>query len=851
MSLVRVVPRIAVAVAAFFVVIAGSAWATTPPHGLPAPSPTKVQALAAEPGDPGDGDEGDESSEDILRANEEYAEARTAPADTVDAAAFVEARNAASALPVFGGSWTELTTLPYQNDDPNYRDPVFSNSFAGWRLVTGRATALAVDGNTIWAGFAAGGVWKSTNGGGSWRPVFDNAASLSIGSLAVDPADHSLWVGTGEANTNSDAYAGTGVLRSADGGRTFQQVGGTGLQNHLIGRLVFDGQGDVYAATSMGLYERRAKDLTSDWTLVLRPGVGPFGTTFVNDVVVRPGTHGKSVLANVGWREGTAYNGFYASDKSGRAGTWRKLAVNGIADADIGRSTFAYSSDGSRLYAIVQSPRKLLAPDPDAGNTNLQGVFVSPNGSPDGPYKLIADEDKLVNSGSALKGQPGYGPGVQSWYNQFLAVDPSDPRHVYVGLEEVFETTDGGKTFTTPGPYWNFPFACFQANPASCPPTTHPDQHAVAIAGNRVFVGDDGGIYSRALHRASGWSDHNAALRTLQYYFAGVGRLNGGLAYWGGLQDNGESLQLPGASQMVSPFGGDGGDTLVDPDNANRAVVEYTNLDMALTTNGGQSDGTTPAFREMTPSCFAATYTPDPCDPTPRFTAPFRGDVKAPTTHWVAGGQYIWETTKGFDTTCSATACDWKIIHDTGVGRSTTALSDVGDVVYAGWCGPCNPPTTEGGAPFASGIDTNYGGTWHALSSPVLPNRFVAAVIADPDNAAHVYAVYNGFSRRWIEGGGTGHVFESADGGATWTDISGNLPDAPGDDLVVDNGALTLATDIGVFTAKVGGGAGTQWSRLGSGLPTGAPSNDLTQTPDGGRIVAATHGRGLWSIPTP
>jgi hypothetical protein len=845
MSLIRAALRAAVAVSLFFVVMAGPARAT-PQHGRLSPPGAQVQALAE-----GDDDEGGESSEDILRASEEYAEARTAPADSVDAAAFVEARNAASALPVFGGSWTELTTIPYQNDDPNYRDPVFSNSFAGWRLVTGRATALAVDGNTVWAGFAAGGVWKSTNAGATWRPVFDNAASLSIGSLAVDPADHSLWVGTGEANTNSDSYAGTGVLRSGDGGRTFQQVGGTELQNHLVGRLVFDGQGDVYAATSMGLYKRRAKDLTSSWALVLRPGVGPFGTTFVNDVVVRPGTHGRGVLANVGWREGTSYNGFYYSAKSGRPGTWRKLDVAGIDAADIGRSTFAYSSDGSRLYALVQSPQKLLAPDPHAGNTNLAGVFVSPDGSPDGPYKLIADEAKLAASGSALEGQPGYGPGVQAWYNQFLAVDPSDARHVYVGLEEVFETTDGGKTFTTPGPYWNFPFPCFATDPASCPPTTHPDQHAVAISGGRVYVGDDGGVYSRSLRHAQGWTDTNATLRTLQYYFAGLGRLGGGEAIWGGLQDNGESLQLPGAKQMVSPFGGDGGDTLVDPNDGNRAVVEYTDLDMALTTNGGRSDGTTPAFREMTPSCFAFNYTPNPCDPTPRFTAPFRGDPKAPTTHWVAGGEFVWETTKGFDTTCSATACDWKILHDTGAGHSITGLAVVGDVVYAGWCGPCNPPTTPNGAPFASGIDTNAGGTWHTVSSPVLPNRFVAAVIADASNPAHVYAVYNGFSRRWIQGAGTGHVFESTDGGGTWTDISGNLPDAPGDDLVIANGRLTLATDIGVFTARVGGGAGTRWSRLGSGLPTGAPTNDLTQSPDGGRIVAATHGRGLWSIPTP
>jgi hypothetical protein len=841
------VAKVAAAALALLLIAFAPGALATPQHTRLGPSGPAAQAFA-KGGDEGGG----ESSEDILRANEEWSEARTAPADSVDAAAFVEARNAASALPVFGGSWNELTTVPYQNDDPNYRDPVFSNSFAGWRLVSGRATALAADGDTLWAGFAAGGVWKSTNRGATWRPVFDSAASLSIGSLAVNPADHSLWVGTGEANTNSDSYAGTGILRSGDGGRTFQPVGGTELQNRLVGRIVFDGQGDVYAATSMGLYKRRARDLSSSWALVLRPGVGPFGTTFVNDVVVRPHTHGHGVLANVGWREGTDYNGFYYSDKSGRAGTWHKLDVKGIAAADIGRSTFAYSSDGSKLYALVQSPAKLLAPDPDAGSTNLAGVFVSPDGSPSGPYKLLADEAKLAASGSALKDVPGYGPGVQAWYNQFLAVDPSDARHVYVGLEEVFETTDGGKTFTTPGPYWNFPFPCFAADPASCPQTTHPDQHAIAIAGGRVYVGDDGGVYSRPLRHAQGWTNGNATLRTLQYYYAGLGRMpGGGDAVWGGLQDNGESLLLPGASNMVSPFGGDGGDTLVDPNDGNRAVVEYTDLDMALTTNGGQSTGATPAFREMTPSCFAFTYTPDPCDPTPRFIAPFRADPEAPTTHWVAGGEFVWETTKGFDTTCSATACDWKILHDTGAGRSTTGLAVVGDTVYAGWCGPCNPPTSATGAPFAAGIDTNYGGTWHTVSSPVLPNRFVAAVIADQANPAHVYAVYNGFSRRWIPDGGIGHVFESTDGGATWTDVSGNLPDAPSDDLVITNGRLTLATDVGVFTAAVGGGTGTQWSRLGNGLPTGAPTNDLTLTPDGGRIVAATHGRGLWSVPTP
>ena len=157
-----------------------------------------------------------------------------------------------------GGSWTEVTDQPYENDDPDYRDPVWSNSGAGWGLVSGRSTAIAVDGDAIYAGMADGGVWKSTDDGADWTPLLDDAPTLSIGAVSVNPADHSIWVGTGEANTSSDSYAGIGVLRSTDGGATWSLVGGSELENHLIGRLVFDGQGNVFAATSQGLYEHSA-----------------------------------------------------------------------------------------------------------------------------------------------------------------------------------------------------------------------------------------------------------------------------------------------------------------------------------------------------------------------------------------------------------------------------------------------------------------------------------------------------------------------------------------------------------------------------------------------------------------
>jgi hypothetical protein len=122
-------------------------------------------------------------------------------------------------------------------------------------------------------------------------------------------------------------------------------------------------------------------------------------------------------------------------------------------------------------------------------------------------------------------------------------------------------------------------------------------------------------------------------------------------------------------------------------------------------------------------------------------------------------------------------------------------------------------------------------------------------LIIDPTNSAHVYAVMGGYSRNWIPNAGVGHVFESKDGGATFTDISGNLPDAAANDLVITpTGKLVLANDVGVFTTSEAS-PGT-WSRYGSGLPNSI-IDDLSVGSNGSYIIAATHGRGLWTIATP
>jgi len=796
-------------------------------------------------------------ADETSRASLEYAAARIAPATDVPPGAFGAARAAAAALPLVGGSWSEVTSKPYDSDAHGYRDPVFSNSGGGAGVVTGRIAALAIQaGGAVWAGGADGGVWKSTNGGTTWTATFDGQASLSVGALAVDPANDSVWVGTGENNTAFENYRGAGVFRTTDGS-SWTLVGDAALDGTTIGKLAFDGNGTVFAATSRGLFKHSTTSLGAAWTKVFDAATFgyaaiPYGLSLVNDVVVRPGTGGQYIVANMSWRNGTAYDGFYVSTDGGN--TFGQVKAGGaINDGDLGRSSFAYSADGAKLYAVVESPFQINH-FTQSGGTTLQGVFVSPTGDASGPWNKIAEGRKLATSGSALSNFfRGFNPGVQAWYNQFIAVDPANSDHVYLGLEEVFETMNGGNNWNAIGVYWNFGQPCSANGLDSCPKTTHPDQHAVAIANGTAFVGNDGGVWSRPTANATGWSDLNATLRTLQYYYAGAGKVTGGDAIWGGLQDNGESLISPATPTfMVSPFGGDGGDTLVDPANGDRAVVEYVDLDMALTTNGGRSDGSTVSWTEITPSCFPFTYAPmATCDPSPRFIAPFRADT-GNINHWVAGGQFVWDNLgKGWDTRCGSTSCDWKIQYNTGSGHSTTAIAVNGAVTYAAWCGPsgCNPRASSAtGTGFQRGIATNYGGTWHALDTSSLPNRYVYALTVDPANAATVYAVFGGFSRRWIPSGGVGHVFKTTDGGASWTDISGALPDAPGDDIVLAGGNLYLATDVGVFTASAA--TPSTWSRFGTGLPN-ASVNDLSLAPDGSYLIGATHGRGVWKISIP
>jgi hypothetical protein len=791
--------------------------------------------------------------EEARIAAEQFAFARTAPSGVVAPGAYDGAWSQMQALPTYAASWSETTNKTYNADDPGYRDPNYSNSSGGAGNVTGRITGIAVgpDG-TLYAGGADGGVFRSANNGATWTPMADGLPTLSVGDLRVAP-DGALWLATGEGNTGSTAFVGSGVYRltsPASGVFTAAtRVGDNGdgtnpLAGRFVNKIRFDDNGNAYAATSRGLYRHSATSTAGAWTLLLNPGnqASPYAG-IINDLAIKPGTQGRTLVVNAAWRGYDTYNGFYLSTDAGQ--TFTKVDPQGaIVGKNVGNAELAYSADGKKLYTVVEDTNLYLTSHQSA-NSVLMGVFVSNTGSPAGPWSSIADYRKLANSGSALKTNnagKGYGPGVQAWYNNFIAVDPNNANHVFVGLEEVFETTNGGSTWKTIGPYWNFGFPCWNISDAknTCPTGIHSDQHSIAFGNGKVYVGNDGGLYARpknstavdSMGHATDWQNLNANLRTLQYYSVGVGKVGSGYAVSGGLQDNGGSLLLPGASTMVSPFGGDGGDIIVDPDNGCKILDEYVFLTLWVTTNCGATDGSVSAVKDVSVN-----------DPNPRFTAPFRADASN-KDHWVAGGEYVWTYAHGFD---MASGSDWVPQFDTGAGHSITGLSSNHDVVWAGWCGGCNP-----GSAFARGIVTNYGGTYHQVTLPAaMPNRYVSNVVVDPNDAdgSTAYVVFNGFSRRWTEGpgSGVGHLWRTTDGGVTWSDADGNLPDVPADDLVVTpGGKLILGTDLGTLISTDGG---AHWMRYGSNHPL-TTVMDLHAGPDG-RLYSATHGRGIWSTPLP
>ncbi len=249
------------------------------------------------------------------------------------------------------------------------------------------------------------------------------------------------------------------------------------------------------------------------------------------------------------------------------------------------------------------------------------------------------------------------------------------------------------------------------------------------------------------------------------------------------------------------------------------------------------------------------------------------------------GGRDIEEVTDVYTQPCTrlntplAETCagfNWIKVYDLGtannpgVASATSSTADpnnrlsavdlAGDNAYVGYCGPCSGLSQHR---FGRGIATNVGGAlppqrltrngWHVIANPAgLPRRYISSVRMDPANPRTVYVTLGGYSTHWVPPGavfdesvGTGHVFKSTDGGNTFADVSGNLPDAPADWVALHGTRLVVGTDIGVFiSSSLDGGT---WKVLGN-LPafTTVALAFAPQDPDA--LYAATFGRGIWSF---
>jgi hypothetical protein len=890
-----------------------------------------------------------ETPGELLIGQAERVSIRSAPFDRVAPGAYANAIAERQALvqskpQVKGvaGTWAKYGRGPLIADSPDYSNV----NGLGLHKLSARLDGLTYDAanNRLFAAEGTGGLWLSTDQGVTWRSIGDGLPSQVVADVGWTTANGGTVVAvSGDPSYGSNAYTGFGAFWSTDLGATWNKA--TGVPDGALGFAVAVDPANperVYAATQFGLF--RSTDGGKSYVNTNLPtgacaGVTGGGTCQLANVVtavrvVQPGgvdttTPAGTVVAVVGWRAGpransdgtiqSPANGVYRSD-TGAPGTFQNVTSSGFAQqVRIGRTELGAATgsqqDHDYLYAIVQDAAALNGdldildvPVPDlkdkaqaAGGTVLNGVYVSADFGK--TWTLMADDDAIAKNpatGSALIGPnsaQGYEPGVQAWYDEWIAPDPTRqdasgvPTRLAFGLEEVWQNElstamNGPTTFKVIGRYFSDK-ACMgltlglPACPTERPPmngsTTHPDQQTGiwlpdGSGGVTLGVGNDGGFFRQHVDSGveldnGGWGDGSqTGLETLLPY--DVAMANDGTA-WAGLQDNGQLKVTPDGTQY-EVYGGDGGFTEVNPFNSNVAYEEYTFGAMKVTTDGGKS------WRSVAPKLTST-----------RFINPFQMDPANPN-HLVTGGNEVVETIYGPETNgpdgntglCFQNC--WAQVFDLGTrahpgdptaappttdaaadpNNSTSAIDTYGDATYVGYCGVCDILNQKVG--FKNGIATNVGGTlppskmstngWHIAAAKGLPNRFITSIKIDPNNIRTIYVTLGGYGKRWVPPGtlqdansdpGVGHLFKSTDAGQTFTDVSGNLPDAPAISVTLRGATqLIVGTDVGVFATDVKGG--TTFAPL-TGVPN-VPIAMVNLKPDDPNVLAvATYGRGIWT----
>jgi uncharacterized protein (TIGR03437 family) len=713
--------------------------------------------------------------------------------------------------------------------------------------VGGRTRALLIHPrtpDTMFAGAASGGVWRTTDGGRNWTPLTDLLPNLAVNALAFDPSTpDTIYAGTGEGFFNADATRGAGIFRSFDGGNSWRRLDGTGTKDfYYVNDIVVSkaNYNRVYAATASGVM--RSVDGGVTWSRV----VNEESNGGCSDLAIRTDSTTDVVFAACGIPKivkapGSVQASIYRNDNAGALGQWEVV----YTEEGMSRTSLAIAPSNQNVVYAVSSENGLRG-----AAHSLHAVFRSTNSGVSGSWIKVNDgsANKL---NATLFTNPYFAflkecrPGEvtdlfyhQGWYDNTIAVDPVNENIVWIGGVDLFRSDDGGA---------NWGMASFWQDRKTSPRYVHADQHVIAFhpqfnnATNRMmFVGTDGGIFrtenarlqtvtgnrapcSPELSRIS-WSSLNNGYAVTQFYHGAV--FPGGQSYLGGTQDNGVIFGSDdlGPNNWIELLSGDGGYVAIDPYAPGNVYAENTYLSLKKSTDGGKN------FVQATTGISNIGF---------EFIAPLAMDPSDPTRLWLGGGS-LWRTRNGAENWSQASA------PLKGSATSIAVAQTDANFVLAG--------TNQGYVHRTTiGLNSNADTDWPAVRLRTGTNLTVSSVAFDPTNRDIAYATISNFGGK--------HVFRSVNGGLSWVAIDGGgittgttpaaaLPDIPVNCIVVDPTdpqRLYIGTDMGVFTSP---DSGMTWAIENTGFAN-VPVEWLTINTYKGAayLFAFTRGRGAWRVP--